>query len=273
MSLKTDLLKLGTSVLHYCNTNAPTILTVTAMIGVVATAIVSAECKKAAEEAIREEEEIEKRPLDNVEKFKRTWYFYIPPVLTSALTIGAIGGAQSINKKRQLEMIAAYNILKEGSDKFKKYAIEEIGKNKVQKIEHKVNEEDLKEHPVKEENLEAICDATTGGVILKDKVTGQDFPTTYERIYRAGERVNKKLRNFSGGGYDWWSYSDFLVDCGGDPSEAAEGWGWIPIPFKDPIDVNSMCDPHVEEYKGHRCTVVYLNLWPERKSLYDPTLY
>ena len=273
MSLKEDLLRLGTKALHYCNTNAPTILTVTAMIGVVATAIVSAECKKAAEEAIKEEEKELNRPLDNMEKFKRTWYFYIPPVITSGLTIGAIGGAQSINKKRQLEMIAAYNILKEGSDKFKKYAIEEIGKNKVQKIEHKVHEEDLKEHPVAKENLDKICDAANGGVVVKDRITGQEWVTTYERIYQAGERVNAKLRPYGKGGEDWWSYANFIEDCGGDYSEAAEGWGWVPLPYGDPIDVNSMCDPHVEEYNGHRCTVVYFNLLPERKSIYDPSLY
>ena len=57
MSFKSSLFSLGTKALRFCNTNASAILTVTAIVGVVATAIISAECKKAAEEAIKEEEE------------------------------------------------------------------------------------------------------------------------------------------------------------------------------------------------------------------------
>lgn len=269
MALKESLLKFGTKALTFCSTNASSILTVAAMVGVVATAIISAECKKAAEEAIKEEEEIKGAPLEPVEKFKRTWYYYIPPVVSSAITIGCIGSAHGIDKKKQLEMIAAYNLLKESSTKFKQYAIDEIGKNKVKQIEHKVHEEDLKRNPVPAEKLELVCDAAYGGVILNDKITGQIFPTTYEAIYRAAERVNEKLRPYGKGGYDWWSWSNFIEDCGGEYSDAAENWGWESLPFNDNIDVNSICDPHVEEYKGHRCTVVYLNLLPDRRETYN----
>ena len=269
MGLKATLLNLGTKALHFCNTNSSTILTVTAMLGVVATAIVSAECKVKAKEVVKEKEEELNRPLEPFEEVKATWYYYIPPVLTSAVTIGCIGAAHGIDKKRQLEMIAAYNLLKEGSDKFKKYAIEELGKNKVKQIEHKVNEEDLKERPVKQEVLDSICDASNGGVILRDQYSGQEFPTTYEKIYRAAERVNEKLRPYGKGGYDWWSWADFIVDCGGEYSEACENYGWTSLPFSDNIDVNNICDPHVDEYKGHRCTVVYLNLLPDRRETYD----
>lgn len=269
MSFFTGLAKLGKTALRFCSNNASGILTITAMVGVVATAIISAECKKAAEEAIKEEEEIKGEPLTFKEKAKRTWYYYIPPVVCSGITIACIGGAHGIDKKKQLELIAAYNILRESSDKFKKYAVEEIGKNKVKTIEHKVHEEQLKEDPVKTDTLDKlICDAATGGVILKDNITGQEFPTTYERIYRAAERCNEKLRPYGKGGYDWWSWSNFIEDCGGEYSEAAENWGWQALPFNDNIDVNSICDPHVEEYNGHRCTVVYLNLMPDRRDMY-----
>lgn len=273
MSFFSGLAKIGTKALRFCSTNASGILTITAMVGVVAVSIISAECKKAAEEAIKEEEEIKGEPLTFEEKAKRTWYYYIPPVISAGITIACIGGAHGIDKKKQLELIAAYNILKEGSDKFKKYAIDEIGKNKVKQIEHKINKDDLKKNPVPPEKMDLICDATTGGVILCDKITGQMFPTTYEAIYRAAERVNEKLRPYGKGGYDWWSWSNFIEDCGGQYSDAAENWGWTSLPYNDNIDVNSICDPHVEEYKGHRCTVVYLNLLPDRREKYDVNFY
>lgn len=273
MSFMSSLVKLGKGAVKYCSTHSSGILTAAGMIGVVATAIISAECMKAAREAEKEAEEEKGEPLEPIEKVKTTWFYYIPPVITAGITMMCIGGAHSIDKKKQLELIAAYNILREGSDKFKKYAIDEIGKNKVRAIEHKVNEEDLKEHPVKKEILNNICDAASGGVILKDRYTGQEFPTTYEKIYQAAERVNKKLRPYDGGGEDWWSWANFIEDCGGEYSESCENWGWTSLPFSDNIDVNNICDPHVEEYKGHRCTVVYLNLMPERREKYDPMYY
>lgn len=273
MSFFSSLTKFGVKALKFCHTNSSGILTIGAMFGVVAVAVVSAECKKAAEEAIKEEEEIKGEPLTFEEKAKRTWYYYIPPVVTAGITMACIGGAHTIDKKKQLELIAAYNILREGSDKFKKYAIDEIGKNKVRAIEHKINEDDLKEHPVKEKVLDDIFDAASGGVILKDRYTGQEFLTTYEKIYQAAERVNKKLRPYGSGGEDWWSWSNFIEDCGGEYSESCENWGFHSLPFSDNIDVNTICDPHVEEYKGHRCTVVYLNIMPERREKYDPRYY
>lgn len=274
MSLKSDLLQAGKNFLNACSTNASTILTVTAIFGVAATAVISAKCREKAKEKIDEEEKIKGEPLEPMEKIEATWYYYIPPVATGLATMLCIGSAHGIDKKRQLEMVAAYNLLKEGSDKFKKYAIDEIGKNKVKQIEHKIHEDDLKEHPVKEEVLDEICDAATGGVIFKDDmIAGLEFPTTYEKIYQAGERVNRKLRTYgSGGGHNWWSYADFIMDLGYKHVPALENYGWPAEPFTDPIDVNNMCDPHVEEYKGHRCTVVYLNIFPQYKDPYDPTL-
>lgn len=270
MSLKTGIVTFGTNALRYCRVNASGILTITAMIGVAATAIIYSECVKKAEEKIEEEEEIKGEPLEPIEKAKATWYYYIPPVVCGVVTMACIGGAHGIDKKKQLELVAAYNILKEGSDKFKKYAIDEIGQNKVRQIEHKIHEDDLKAHPVsKEINLDDF-DATKGGVIVKDpNYTGLTFTTTYEKIYRAAERANAKLRLLDGGGKDWWSWAKFIEDCGGEYCPACEDWGFYPIPFKDVIDKNHICDPCIEEVNGHYCTVVYFNITPDKRSLYE----
>ena len=267
MKLFDNVAKLGLKALHFCNTNASGILTIGAVIGVVASVITSAEMEKKKEEAIKVATKEKGEPLTKKEEFKETWYYYIPTIITSSITIGCILSAHGIDKKKQLEMIAAYNILKEGSDRFKKYAIEEIGKNKVEKIEHKVHEEDLKKHPVSNDILEKLtCDASTGGVVLKDVYTGQEFVTTYERIFKAAHRVNDKLHPFGNGGEDWWSWANFIEDCGGDYSQGCEHLGWRAIPFGNAIEYpERVCDPHVEEYKGHTCTVVYLNIIPDEK--------
>lgn len=274
MSLTSGIVNLGVGIVRGCKNNASTILTVTAIIGVAATAVISVECMKRAEEKIRKEEEEKGEPLKPVEKIKSTWYYYIPPVISGVTTMLCIGGAHGIDHRKQLELVAAYNILRDGSDKFKKYAIDEIGKNKVRAIEHKIHEDELKERPPKKETLDrVIFDATAGGVVLMDTITGQEFPTTYERIYSAAERCNKKLRNYSGGGEDWWPWSNFIEDCGGEYAAGAECWGFPALPFSDNIDINTLCDPQIQDYNGHKCTVVRLNIMPERRERYDPQYY
>ncbi len=50
MSFMSSLVKLGKGAVKYCSTHSSGILTAAGMIGVVATAIISAECMKAARE-------------------------------------------------------------------------------------------------------------------------------------------------------------------------------------------------------------------------------
>lgn len=254
MSLKETLLKSGTKALHWCNTNKPDILTGLAIGGIVVTAVSSVVAYKKTTEALRELPE----DAEMKDKVGETWYYWIVPGLAGGATIAATIGINETHKSKELAMIASYNILKESATKFKEYATEEIGKNKVKKIEHKVHEEVIRNNEPSDD-IKEICDAESGGAVFFDRYSGQYIATTYEKVYRAAEKVNHLLRPYGKGGRDWVSWADFIVDCGGEYSEACEKWGFCAKPFTDAIiNPNDICDPHIQEYKGHRCTIVYL---------------
>ena len=239
MSLKTSLLKYGRKALHAINTNKPDILTGVAIAGVVVTAVSSVVAYKKAKAKLEA----------------------LPEDATRVATIASTVGINTTHKAKELRMLTSYNILKESSEKIKKYTIEEIGKNKYKKIEAKAHNDILNDNKTVQDTVHEYCNAEYGGALFFDRYSGQIFPSTYERIYKAVEKVNMLLRPWGKGGRDWVSWADFICDCGGQYSEACERWGFVAKPFGDAIDPISkadICDPHMQEHNGHLCTVVYL---------------
>lgn len=243
--------------------NSPHILTCLNAFGVVVTAATSVRAYKQSCGTI-EELEMEDYPL--VDKFKEVWPYWILPTISGLATIGCGLGSNKIHADRELAMIASYDILKSQALTFRDHAIEEIGKNKVKKIEHDMHATELQMLDPPDEETQLSCDVETGGIVVYDRYSGQYIKTTYEAVYRAGQKVNDRLKPYGKGGEDWVPYSDFVQWMGGEYSEACRKYGFIARPFEDCIDVDDMCDPHIVEYKGHSCTIVYLNIIADDKD-------
>lgn len=255
MAFKDGLIyKVGLKTLHWANKNTPEILTGLAVVGVVVTAVSAVRSYKKTQEVLKDIPE--DAPLkDKVLEVAPHW---IGTTFVGGITVAEIFGIHKSHSARELAMVTSFNMFKESADLFKEYAVEEIGKNKVKKIEHEVHDEILKKYEPSDE-IKEMCDAENGGAVFFDRYSGQFILTTYEKVYRAAEKVNRELRPYGKGGRDWYSWADFIVDCGGEYSEACEKWGFVAKPFGDAIESpNDICDPHIQEYKGHRCTVVYI---------------
>lgn len=255
--------KAGSGILNWASKNTTTILTWLNSAGVIVTALTAIDAYRKSNNAIIDAE-LEDAPVK--EQIKEVWPYWIAPTLSAAVTIGCGIGVDRLHHNKELAMIAAYDVFKSQAMQFREHAIEEIGKNKVKKIEHDIHSTELSGVPEPSEDLQEICDVSTGGILLYDRYTGQYIKTTYEKVFRAAENVNAKLRPYGSGGRDWYSHADFIVDCGGEYAEGCEKWGYIARPFGDPLDVNDICDVHIQEYKNHRCTIVYLNVLPDEKD-------
>ncbi len=278
--MKGQLATVGRNLLHFVNTNNTKIMTCAAIFGVVGTAASSVEAYKITNDIL------ESHPNKNLsfkDKVALCWWAWLKPVTIGGITIGCIAGAEITNEHKQLEMIAAYDILKTGSEKFRDYALDEIGKKKVREIEHKIHEDDirstLEKRGLSDEEI-AACDAEHGGALFKDTYTGQIFPSTYERIYRAMDRVNDRLASVRSqdehgvynGGANRVTVAEFIEDCGGEYSAAAEKYVFYPIPYGKPLPSKSdICDPVVMEYKGHMCTIVQLNYMADDYDFFEPS--
>lgn len=243
--------------------NMPTTLALLNAGGVIITAATSIDAYRRSCNAIVDAE-LEDEPF--LERFKEVWPYWIVPTISAVTTIACGLGSNKMHNDRELAMIASYDILKSQALSFREHAIEEIGKNKVKKIEHDIHADEIKKLAEPTEEQQISCDVETGGILLYDRYSGQYIKTTYEAVYRAGTKVNETLKPYGKGGEDWVSYADFIQWCGGEYSSACEKYGFIARPFEDCIDVDEMCDPHVVEYKGHRCTIVYLNLLPDDRD-------
>ena len=261
--MKGEIVKAGSNLLASASKNAPTILTWANAAGVLLTAVTSVDAFRRSNNAIIDAE-LEDAPM--IDKLKEVWPYWIVPTLTGAVTIFCGFKSNQINYKRYVAAVGAAELLKTEAMVFRQKAIEEIGKKKVQKIEHDIHADELKKLSPPDEDLQKTCDVETGGILLWDRYSGQYIKTTYEKVYRAAEHVNAELRPYGKGGRDWYSHADFIVDCGGEYSEACEEIGYAAIPFGDVFDVDDICDVHVQEYKNHRCTIVWLNVLPTQKS-------
>lgn len=261
--MKGEIVKAGSNLLASASKNAPKLLTWANAMGVVLTAVTAVNAYKKSEDLI---EDLEMEDEAMIEKIKQVWPYWIVPTVTGAVTIFCGFKAENIQDKRYFKAIAATELLKTEAMVFREKAIEEIGKKKVQRIEHDIHADELKKIAPPDEEAQASCDVETGGILLFDRYSGQYIKTTYERVYRAAEHVNAELRPYGKGGRDWYSHADFIVDCGGEYAEKMEDWGYAAKPFNDVFDVDDICDVHIQEYKDHRCTIVWLNVLPESKS-------
>ena len=104
--------------------NGGIILDVLAIIGVVATAIISSKASKKAEKRKKECEEIKGEPLNKKEEILSQVPSYIPTATVAGATIACIIGAEFIEKKHQASLAATCLILKKAYDKYKKKAID-----------------------------------------------------------------------------------------------------------------------------------------------------
>lgn len=127
------------------------------------------------------------KPLDVV---KVTWKCYLPAVIAEAVSISCIIGANSVNARRNAVLAAAYNMAENALTDFKKAAVETVGTKKIEAIETKVAEEQVKKNPV---NNNEVIITGKGEHLCMESLTGRYFKSDIEKIRQAENTINKEL--------------------------------------------------------------------------------
>ena len=202
--------------------NAPAILTASACVGTIATAILTAKSTTLAIEKIADYCEANLRSPEDLswkEKFSVSYRVYIPPAIAGVCTLVSIVAANRIQYARGAAFALAYS----GSEAaFRRYreAVSDVVKPKdVQKITSRVAEKSVQEagKPVPG----TVLVASSGDVLCYDVFSGRYFRSDIETIRRVENNINGQLNTES-----YASLNEFYSGLGLPPIAAGELVGW-----------------------------------------------
>jgi hypothetical protein len=185
----TDILK--TSKLFF-KSNSPEILTGVAIVGVGLTAYLTAKASFTACDVIRSDEEhggTASDPKQRLkERFKHTWKLYIPAGVSGLVTVGCIVGASKANANRTAAAVTAYSLTERAFSEYREKVVEEIGKNKEEKIRDAVAQDRLNKLP-----MGSVIVTGAGDVLCCETYTGRYFRSQMETLRKAQNDINAQI--------------------------------------------------------------------------------
>lgn len=202
--------------------NAPAILTASACVGTIATAILTAKSTTLAIEKIADYCEANLRSPEDLswkEKFSVSYRVYIPPAIAGVCTLVSIISANRIQYARGAAFALAYS----GSEAaFRRYreAVSDVVKPKdVQKVAARVAEKSVQEagKPIPG----TVLVASSGDVLCYDVFSGRYFKSDIETIRRVENNINGQLNAEC-----YASLNEFYAGLGLPPIAAGELVGW-----------------------------------------------
>ena len=192
----------------------PTILTVTAALGCIASVVSAINDTPKALQLIEDAEKERGEPLDKIEKVKVGIPAFLPTILITAGTVSAIFGANVCNKRQQAALVSAYSMLDASFKKYRKTANECFGEDSDKLISENVAFNEFQEHkfpkPMKPDTY-----------IFYDEYSNRFFERTMLEVQNAAYHLN---RNFAIRGYaelnEWYEF------LGLDPTDFGSTVGW-----------------------------------------------
>lgn len=187
--------------------NSPEILTGLGVAGVISTSYLTSVASFKAAKKLDERQASEawghvitKERLKR--QFKETWKFYIPPVLSGAVTIACIIGGSKGHGRRTAAAVTAYSLTERAFVEYKDHVVEQLGKGKEQKIRDELAQKKVTANPP-DSNKELVI-VGTGEILCCELWTGRYFKCDMETLRKAENDLNHMVLNGYGG-----SLSDF----------------------------------------------------------------
>lgn len=197
----------------FVDRNTPTILTVLAGVGVVATAVLTAKETPKALEVLKAAKEEKGEELTKTEKVLTAAPAYIPAIITGAATIACVFGANILNKHQQAALASAYAFLDTSYKEYKKKVDELYGEDAGAKVRAEIAKDHIEEADIPEED--------DGKLLFFDDYSGRYFRSTIEQVQKAEYNLNRTLFM-----YDCVSLNEFYSDLGIDPIDSGWVTGW-----------------------------------------------
>lgn len=198
-------MKLNKKIFSYFNKHGATILSIAAAAGVVLTAVETAKATTKAQSLI---DMNNAEPMMKKEIVKDCWKFYVPAAVVGAGTIACILGSNSLNKKTQAELMAAYVAVQQTYSTYRRKVAEQVGEEIEKDIHHKVEQLPL------DRNGDTVR-------LFYEPLTGRYFNATMAQAYEAAYLLNKKLSLDGGVSLEAWCE---MLGLEHQPDPENRGW-------------------------------------------------
>jgi hypothetical protein len=180
--------------------NSTTILSATAVAGVVATAILTARATRRVEIVLQSDATppgmvppVIYGPEHSLEKYKAYtklfWKDYIPPAVAGLATIACIVGANQIGLRRQAAMLGAYALVDGAFREYKDEVLNQIGETKERKVVDEIAARKIEENPPDNQ----VILVGGGEQLCYDELSGRYFHSDAETIRQAALNVNESV--------------------------------------------------------------------------------
>jgi len=186
--------------------NSPYILTAFGCAGLITTAILSGRASIQADKVLQKIDE----DLTFFDQVKVVWKFYIPTAVVGAASVGCIIGASSINAKRNAALAALYSMSETAFRNYQEKVVNEIGKNKEQKVKDAISQDIIDTNPPETNNIIITGD---GNVICYDYLSDRYFKSSIEKIRQIVNELNRDLLSEM-----WISLNDLYYALGLPPT-------------------------------------------------------
>ena len=191
--------------------NSSTILSVTASIGVVVTAVLAVKATPKALELI-EESKKDNPDMSKLDIIKVAWKPYIPSFLMGFSTISCIFGANYLNKRVQTSLISAYAMLDRSYKQYREKCIEMYNVDTDIDIRRKIAQSNYYKNIEIDDDCELFFDFTSM----------QYFESTLDKVKEALDTINITLAE---GGFVY--LNDFYEVLGVPLFDYGYNLGWF----------------------------------------------
>ena len=216
---------------------SPEILTGIGIAGMVTTVVLAVKATPKAMELIEEEKLYKEKEaheggiftkedekyafnLTPVETIKAAWKPYVPAVMTGAVSVACLIGANSVHARRNAALYSAYKISTTALTEYRDKVVETIGEKKEAQVREKVNKDKLEKNPSSNNTI-----IMTGGgeTLCYDAHSDRYFKSDVDKIKRAVFDLNDRMQK---GMEMYISLNEFYDEIGLKHTDIGDSIGW-----------------------------------------------
>lgn len=168
----------------------PKLLTWTGICGMVSTTVLAVSATPGAMRKI--EAEKRKRDLTRMDIVKLCWRCYLPPIATGLVSAACLICADAEHDRRNAALAAAYSLTETAFKDYKASVVEAIGEKKEEAVRDEAAKTQAARTPISQQQ---VILTGQGKTLCLDSVSGRYFLSDVERLRRAANQLNYRLRS------------------------------------------------------------------------------